>query len=132
MLKIYNTITRKKEVFIPIEENTVGIYSCGITPYKESHLGHAMQGIVFDIISRYLEYKGYDVTYIRNYTDIDDKIIEIAKEKGIHPLEHAKSIMKQADDDFKKLRIKPADIEPKVSEHIPEIIKIIEILVKKS
>jgi cysteinyl-tRNA synthetase len=132
MLKIYNTLTRKKEVFTPIKENIVGIYGCGITPYKESHLGHAMQGIVFDIIRRYLEYKGYDVMYVRNYTDIDDKIIEIAKEKGIHPLEHAENIMRQAKNDFRKLRIKSADIEPKVSGHISEIIKIIEILIKKN
>lgn len=100
MLKLYNTLTRKKEAFTPINKDSVGIYGSGITPYKESHLGHAMQGIIFDIIRRYLEFKRYKVTYVRNYTDIDDKIIAFAKENDLHPLEHSKTIMKQAEKDL--------------------------------
>ena len=78
-MKIYNTLTKEKEEFKPIKEGEVKIYACGITPYKPAHLGHAMQAVIFDIIRRYFEYKGNKVTYVRNYTDIDDKIIKAAK-----------------------------------------------------
>jgi len=131
MLKIYNTLTQKKEEFIPIRKGKVGIYGCGVTPYKPSHLGHAMQGIIFDIMRRYLEYKGYDVTYVRNYTDIEDRIIERAKEANMQALDYSQMIIDQCDKDFDALRVRRADYTPKVSEFIPEIIKAIGLLIKK-
>lgn len=130
-IKIYNTLTKSKEQFVPVNPGVVGIYGCGVTPYKPSHLGHAMQGVIFDVIRRYFEYKGYKTTYVRNYTDIDDKIVNKARELGIQPLEHSKRIIEQCDKDFEALRVKRADFEPKVSETIPEIINTIEILIEK-
>ncbi|MEK7642732.1 MAG: cysteine--tRNA ligase [Patescibacteria group bacterium] len=130
-MKIYNTLRREKEEFVPIKEGEVSIYACGVTPYKPSHLGHAMQAVIFDIMRRYFEYKGYKVTYVRNYTDIDDKIINAAKEIGVLPLEHSRNIMEQSNLEFDELRIRRADHEPKVSETIGDIISFIEELLEK-
>ena len=105
------------------------MYACGVTPYRPSHLGHAMQAVVFDIIRRYFEYKGNQVIYVRNYTDIDDKIINAAKEIGILPLQHSENITQRCKADFEALRVKKADYEPKVSETIPEIISFIQDLI---
>lgn len=129
MLKIYNSLTQKKETFIPVKEGKVGIYGCGVTPYKPSHLGHAMQGIIFDVIRRYLEYKGYQVTYIRNYTDIEDRIIERAKEAKMETLAYSQMIMDQCDKDFDMLRVRRADYTPKVTEFIDEIIRGVQRLI---
>ena len=82
MLKIYNTLTREKEVFVPREKGRVGMYVCGMTVYDYCHIGHARVMVVFDAAARYLRYSGYDVTYVRNITDIDDKIIKRAQENG--------------------------------------------------
>lgn len=130
-MKIHNTLKNKKEEFTPIETGKVRMYGCGVTPYKPSHLGHAMQAVIFDIIRRYFEYKGNQVTYVRNYTDIDDKIINAAKEIGIPPLQHSENIMKRCDADFEALRVRKADYEPKVSETIPEIISFIQDLIAR-
>jgi cysteinyl-tRNA synthetase len=130
-MKIHNTLKNRKEEFIPIETGKVRMYGCGVTPYKPSHLGHAMQAVIFDIIRRYFEYKGNQVTYVRNYTDIDDKIINAAKEIGIPPLQHSENIMKRCDADFEALRVRKADYEPKVSETIPEIISFIQDLIAR-
>mgnify|MGYP000069449599 CR=1 FL=1 len=130
-MKIHNTLKNRKEEFISIEVGKVKIYGCGVTPYKPSHLGHAMQGVIFDIIRRYFEYKGNEVTYVRNYTDIDDKIINAAKELGIPPLQHSENIIKRSDADFEALRVRKADHEPKVSETIPEIIIFIQDLIAR-
>ena len=81
-VKLYNTLTKKREEFIPIEEGKVGIYVCGITAYDVCHIGHARSAVVFDVIYRYLKYKGYDVTYVKNFTDVDDKIIGKAIAEG--------------------------------------------------
>ncbi len=131
MLKIYNTLTREKELFKPIKPGVVGIYACGTTPYKSPHLGHAMQAILFDIIRRYLEYKGFKVTYVRNYTDVDDKIINEANKLGIDPLKLSSKIIKESDEAFELLRIRRADYEPKVSEHIENIIAMAQLLIEK-
>lgn len=131
MIKLYNTYTKTKEDFKPLKEGFVGMYGCGVTPYKPAHLGHAMQAVIFDVIRRYFEHKGYNVTYVRNYTDVDDKIIKAALELGISPLAHAKNIINQNDADFDKLRIRRADIEPKVSENIQEIIELTQRLIDK-
>lgn len=82
-MRLFNVFSRVKEDFIPIDENKVKMYACGITVYHDCHIGHARQDIVFDVISQYLRYKGYDVTYVRNYTDVDDKIIARANAEGI-------------------------------------------------
>ncbi len=129
MLKIYNSLTQKKEIFVPVKEGKVGIYGCGVTPYKPSHLGHAMQGIIFDVIRRYLEYKGYQVTYVRNYTDIEDRIIERAKDAKMDTLTYSQMIIDQCDKDFDMLRVRRADYTPKVTEFIDEIIQGVQRLI---
>ena len=83
-MRIYNTLSKRKEEFVPLEENKVKMYACGITVYDHCHIGHARQAITYDVISQYLRYKGYDVTYVRNYTDVDDKIINKAIEEALY------------------------------------------------
>lgn len=131
IMKIYNTFTKSLEEFEPITPNKVTMYGCGVTPYKPAHLGHAMQAVIFDVIRRYFEYKGYETIYVRNYTDIDDKIVAKAEEEGIHPLELAKKIIRQSDKDFDSLKVRRATYEPKVSEHIQEIIDLTQTLIDK-
>lgn len=130
-LKIYNTMSRKVELFKPRVKNRVAIYVCGPTVYDYSHIGHGKTYMAFDLITRYLEYRGYDVKYVVNITDIDDKIIKRANESGIDSLDLAKKFEKAFRDDMHALGIKDADVYPTVSGHIPEIIEIIQILIKK-
>jgi len=129
MLKLYNTLTRKKEPMETIEANKVLIYVCGPTTYNFIHLGNARPLIVFDTVRRYLEYKGYSVTYVQNFTDIDDKIINKAKEEGVPPLDLAKKYIEEYFKDADELNVKRADVHPKVSEHIDEIIQMIDKLI---
>lgn len=131
MLKVYNTLTRKKEPFIPMEEGKVKMYVCGMTTYSDAHIGHARTYVAFDVIRRYLEYKGYEVFYVQNITDIDDKIINAANEKGMDPLEYSAYYAKRCLDDMNRLGIKPANLYPKATEHINEMIKCIEKLIEK-
>ena len=128
-LRIYNTLTRKIEPFKPIKEGEVNMYGCGITVYDESHVGHASQAIVFDTIRKILQYLGYKVTYIRNFTDIDDKIIKKAEKTGKTPDEVSEFYIRDSIADMESLKISSADIEPKVTEHVPDIITFIEELV---
>lgn len=128
-LKIYNTLKRKKETFVPLEENKVGMYVCGPTVYDDCHMGHARATIIFDMIFRYLIFKGYHVTYVRNITDIDDKIIKRANEEGVNFSEITKRYIKSFHDDMLDLGNKPPTYEPKATEHIKEIINIIETLI---
>ncbi len=130
-LKICNTMSGKVEPFKPRVKNKVTIYVCGPTVYDYSHIGHGKTYMSFDLITRYLEYKGYDVKYVVNITDIDDKIIKRANESGMDPLELAKKFEKAFHCDMHALGIKDADVYPTVSGHIPEIIEIIQILIKK-
>lgn len=130
-MKIYNTMTKKKEELLSISKNKINLYACGITPYDDVHLGHAMQAVIFDTIRRYFEYKGYQVKYVRNYTDVDDKIIDRAKEKGVSPLELSKNFILRSQNDLKKLKIRPATFEPLVSEHIDDIINFVKDLIEK-
>lgn len=127
---VQNTLNNKKEEFVPKQEGQVGMYACGVTVYDVCHIGHGMQAIVYDVIRNYLTYSGYKVKYVRNYTDVDDKIIMRARELGIGPLEHSENMIRQADHDLKLLGVAPADVEPKVSEHIPEIIALIEQIIE--
>lgn len=130
-LDIYNVLTKKKEEFHSQDPKSVSMYACGITVSGDAHIGHARQALVYDMIRNYLQYLGYKVTYVRNYTDVDDKIIAKAKELNIDAREYAANQIKKTDKDLFDLGVKPADIEPKVSETIPEIIKFVEGLIDK-
>jgi len=130
-LYIYNTLTGKKELFIPREPGKVGMYVCGPTVYDSCHIGHARSVVVFDVISRYFKAKGYDLTYIRNFTDVDDKIINRAGELGINSREVAEKYIKEFYDDMDALNVERATIEPKATEHIEHIIYVIKILIDK-
>ena len=99
-LKIYNVLHRKKEEFVPLEDGKVKMYACGITASGNAHIGHAYQAIIFDVIKKYLEYIGYDVTYVRNYTDVDDKIILKAREFGVNPTDYAIKMMEKIGFEF--------------------------------
>ena len=129
-MKITNSMSGKKEEFIPINKNEVKMYACGITVYDLSHIGHARQAIVYAMISEYLRYKGYKVTYVRNYTDVDDKIINRANIEGISPLELSQKQIEEAEKDMLNLHIKDADIKTKASEYIELIIKFIDTKIK--
>lgn len=130
-MRIYNTMSGKKEEFIPVKPNRVGIYACGVTVYDLCHLGHARSAIIFDVIRRYLRFKGYEVTYVRNFTDIDDKIIKRAKEEGIPWHEVARKYTEEYYVDMDRLGVGRADIEPKATEHIDDMIRIITALIEK-
>ena len=129
-MKIYNTLSGRKEEFTP-QGNVVRMYVCGVTPYAPSHLGHAMSYIVFDTIRRYLEFRGYNVKYVQNFTDIDDKIIARANETGISARDLAQRFIDMYFADMDALNIKRADIYPRATEEIPKIVEIIEGLVKR-
>lgn len=125
-LRIYNTLTNEKEEFIPREPGKVGMYVCGPTTYNIIHLGNARPVIVFDMVRRYLEYKGFEVLFVQNFTDIDDKIINRAQEEKMDPLALAKKYINEYVKDTAALGVRPANIHPKVSEHLPEIINMIQ------
>ncbi|MEH8019277.1 cysteine--tRNA ligase [Rheinheimera muenzenbergensis] len=131
MLHIYNTLSRKKELFTPIEAGKAGLYVCGITIYDYCHVGHARTYVAFDVINRYLRFLGYDVTYVRNITDVDDKIIKRAAENNESCDALTERFTKAMHDDFAALGLMPADIEPRVTTHMAEIIQMIEQLVAK-
>lgn len=130
-LKIYNSATRKKELFKPIKDNHVGIYVCGVTVYDLCHIGHARSAIVFDTLIRYLRARGVTVTYVRNFTDVDDKIIERAKKTGGQTSELAKRYIKTFYEDMHALGVLDASIEPRATEHINDMITMIKALVDK-
>lgn len=131
MIQIYNTLTRKKEVFQPIEEGKVKMYVCGPTVYNYIHIGNGRSTVSFDTIRRYFEYRGYDVTYVSNFTDVDDKIIHAAKEANETALELANRFIVAFYEDTEALHVKKADINPRVMDHIPDIIEFISVLIDK-
>ncbi len=131
MIKVYNTMERKKVPFIPQTESRVSMYVCGPTTYNYIHIGNARPIVVFDAIRKYLQYKGFDVTYVQNYTDIDDKIIRKAREEKTDPLELAGRYIEEYSKDAAALGVEPANIHPKVSENIPEIVEMIQTLIEK-
>jgi cysteinyl-tRNA synthetase len=131
MIKIYNTLTGKKEEFAPITQGKVTMYACGVTVYDFSHLGHARGAVIFDLVQRYFRRKGFDVKYVRNFTDVDDKIINRAKEEGITAAEVAQKYIDAYQEDMKRLGVGRADVEPKATEHIPEMIEVIKGLINK-
>lgn len=130
-MKFYNTLTRKKEEFVPLEGNTVKIYVCGPTVYDSPHIGHARTYIAFDAIRRYLKYKGYNVIYVVNITNVDDKIINRAKELGEHPLKLAERYEREFFDAMEKLNVEKADFSPRVTDHMQDIISFIQKLIEK-
>jgi len=130
-MKIYNTLSREKEEFIPLMEDKVRIYACGVTVYDYCHIGHARSAIVFDVIRRYLKHKGFHVTYIRNFTDIDDKIINRANQEGITWDTVAGKYTDEYYRDMDRLGVGRADAEPKATEYIQEMIDIVKGLVEK-
>lgn len=131
MLQIFNTLTRKKESFVPLVPGKVSMYVCGITIYDFCHVGHARTYVAFDVMNRYLRFSGYDVTYVRNITDVDDKIIKRANENGESCDALTARYTVAMHDDFHALGLMPADIEPRVTTHMAEIIELIETLVAK-
>ncbi len=131
MLRIYNTLTRKREVFRPIEPGHVRIYVCGMTVYDYCHLGHARVLVAFDVVVRYLRSLGYRVTYVRNITDIDDKIIARAKEKGEDFRDLTRRFIEFMHEDCQALGTLPPDIEPRATQYIDDIIAMVERLVEK-
>lgn len=130
-IQFYNTATRKKEEFKPLVEGKVGIYVCGVTVYDLCHIGHARSVIVFDVLVRYLKAKGLDVTYVRNFTDIDDKIIERARQMGKDSAILAQEYIDAFYDDMGQLGVMNADKEPRATEHIDHMIRMIETLIHK-
>lgn len=132
-LKVYNTLSRRKEEFIPLDPQgkKVKMYVCGVTVYDYSHIGHARANVVFDLIGRYLKFKGYDLNFVRNFTDVDDKIIKRANELKISCEELTQKFIDAFHEDMKSLGNVDVNLEPKATEHIPEMIQIIEKLIEK-
>ena len=130
-LSFYNTLTKKKEKFVPIKEGKVGIYVCGITAYDVCHIGHARSALVFDVIYRYLKYAGYDVTYVKNFTDVDDKIIGKANDEGSDIYDISERYIKEHNEDMDRLGVARPTITPKATENIKGMIRLIETLIEK-
>lgn len=130
-LKVYNTLTRQKEEFVPLEKNKVRIYVCGPTVYDYIHIGNARAFVAFDVIRRYLEYKGYKVTYVSNITDVDDKTVKRIKEMGTSLQQLGEKHTDAYFEDTAKLNIKKPDINPRATQHMEEIINLIKTLINK-
>jgi cysteinyl-tRNA synthetase len=130
-LRIYNTLSRKKEPFEPGEAGRVKLYVCGPTVYDQAHIGHAMSAIVFDVARRFLEYRGFQVAHVMNYTDVEDKVIQRAQELGVEPLELAERYIDEFDDLLRRLNILPATHFPRASQEIDQIIDMVQGLIDR-
>ncbi|MBE6031594.1 MAG: cysteine--tRNA ligase [Firmicutes bacterium] len=130
-MKIYNTLTRKKEEFVPIDENEIKIYVCGPTVYNFFHIGNARPFVVFDTLRKYLEYRGKNVKFVQNFTDVDDKILNKAREEGISAGEVSEKYIEEYYKDAAALNVKKASVHPKVTENIQEIIDFVQALIDK-
>ncbi len=130
-MRIYNTLTRKKEEFVPIDEKEIKVYVCGPTVYNYFHIGNARPFVVFDTLRKYLEYRGYNVKYVQNFTDVDDKIIKRAKEEGIQASEVSEKYIEEYFKDAEALNVKHATLHPRVTENMTDIICFIERLIEK-
>src|SRR5215468_5916804 len=124
-LRVHNTLTGKLEDFVPLHPPKVGMYVCGVTVYDRSHIGHARALVVFDVIYRYLRFLGYEVTFVRNFTDVDDRIIQRANEAGLSATQVSESNIAAFDEDMKVLGCAPPQIEPRATDHIAEMIALI-------
>ena len=130
-LKVYNTLGRKKVEFSPLKEGRVGMYVCGVTVYDYCHIGHARSALVFDMIYRYLKARGFDTTYVRNFTDIDDKIINRANQEGLDFREVSEKFIQAFYEDMEALKVEQPSVEPKATEHIREMIEVVQGLVDR-
>ncbi len=130
-MKIYNTLNNRKEEFVPINEGKVGMYVCGPTVYNLIHIGNARPMIVFDTVRRYFEYKGYEVNYVSNFTDVDDKIIKAANEEGVDASEISERYIKECKQDMEHMNVRPATTHPKATEEIDGMIELIQNLIDK-
>lgn len=130
-IKVYNTLSRKKEIFRSIQENKVSMYACGPTVYNYVHIGNARMAVFFDVVRRFLSYSGYDVTYVQNITDVDDKIIQAAHETGKEELAISSHYTDEYNQDLASLSVMSPTVQPKVSEHIPQIVSFIQQLIDK-
>ena len=128
-LRIYNTLTREKEVFRTLEPGKVRMYVCGPTVYDRAHIGHAMSALVFDIVRRYLEYSGYEVRFVMNFTDVDDKIIDRANKIGADPFVLAQGYIEDYQRNLAALNILPATVNPRATQEMPHILKMIQALI---
>ena len=130
-MRIYNTLTQQKEKFIPIEENKIRMYVCGPTVYNYIHIGNARPVIFFDVVRRYFEYIGYEVNYVSNFTDVDDKIIKKAIEEGKSSTDISERYIKEFKKDMEALNVLPASYHPKATEEIDDMIELIVSLIDK-
>ena len=130
-LRVFNTLSARKEEFVPVTPGKVKMYVCGVTVYDHCHIGHARANVVFDVIFRYLRLLGYDVTYIRNYTDIDDKIINRANREGVPFNEISERFIREFDRDMEELGLRLPTCQPKATDNIAEIIRLVENLIDK-
>ena len=130
-IRIYSTLSNQKESFEPLQPGRVYMYVCGITAYDLCHVGHARSAIVFDVISRYLQYRGFNVVFVRNFTDIDDKIIKRAQEEGSESHIIAERYIQAFYEDMDQLGVARPNYEPRATQFIPEMIELIEILIEK-
>ncbi|MFN2195677.1 MAG: class I tRNA ligase family protein, partial [Anaerolineales bacterium] len=115
-LRVYNTLTRQKEMFAPLVPGKVSLYVCGPTVYAKAHIGHAMSALVFDIVRRYLEFRGYEVRHVMNYTDVDDKIIQRANQEGVDPFDLAERYTREYDQHLGDLNILRATVNPRATQ----------------
>src|SRR4030065_1071111 len=129
--KIYNSATRKKEILKTVQDGKVGIYVCGITAYDVCHIGHARGAVFFDVLVRHLRSSGYEVVYVKNFTDIDDKIIARAKKEGINIAEISERYIALHDEDMASLNVLTPTLTPKATEHVSDMIALIGILMDK-
>src|SRR5512137_2307849 len=130
-IKLMNTLTGTKESFVPLRENHIGIYVCGPTVYDDAHIGHARSAITFDVITRYLRYRGYDVTYVKNFTDIDDKIIDKAHREHKEIAEISERYIREHDEDMGSLGVAVPTFTPRATEHIDGMIRLVATLIEK-
>ena len=130
-MKLYNTLTRKKEEFIPLQEGKVSMYVCGPTVYNLIHIGNARPMIVFDTARRYMEYKGYQVNYVSNFTDVDDKIIAKANQEGVSAEEISARYIEECKKDMEAMNVRPATVHPQATHEIQGMIDMIRTLIEK-
>ncbi|MBR5590774.1 MAG: class I tRNA ligase family protein, partial [Anaerotignum sp.] len=130
-MKLYNTMTRMKEEFVPMEEGKVKMYVCGPTVYDYIHIGNARPYVVFDTVRRYMEYKGYEVTYVQNFTDVDDKIINRANKEGVTMFDISNKYIEEAFRDADGLNVKRATVHPRVTDEMDGIIDMVKTLIDK-
>lgn len=130
-IKVYNTLTKRKEDFVPMEEGKASIYVCGVTPYNHPHVGNARPFVTWDVIHRFLEHEGYDVTHVQNFTDVDDKIINSANKEGVQWFDICNRYIDSYFEVMDKLNVKRVHVYPRVSEHIEEIIQTVQTLIDR-